>query len=62
VNQDKAELVPEGDIRLILFKGKEIRQVFHNNEWFFSVTDVIKILSGSSRPRQYWLAPKEATR
>ncbi len=44
MNQAQAELVPAGDIRLILFKGDEIRQVFHNNEWFFSVIDVIKVL------------------
>ncbi len=56
MNQAKAELVSKGDIRLVLFKGKEIRQVFHNNEWFFSVIDVIKVLSGSSRPRSIGLA------
>ena len=46
MNQTQAELVPAGDIRLVLFKGRGIRQVFHNDEWFFSAIDVIKVLSG----------------
>ncbi len=54
MNQTKAELIPAGDIRLVMFKGKEIRQVFHNNEWLFSVIDIVKVLSDSSRPRKYW--------
>ncbi len=51
---NKVEQAPKSDLRLILFKGKGVRQIFHNNEWFFSVIDVIKVLSGSSRPSQYW--------
>jgi DNA-damage-inducible protein D len=54
MNQTKAELVLVGDVRLVLFKGEEIRQVFHNNEWLFSIIDVINVLSGSSRPSKYW--------
>jgi DNA-damage-inducible protein D len=54
MNQQEAELIPAGDLRLILFKGRGIRQVFHNDEWFFSVIDVISVLSGSGRPRRYW--------
>ncbi len=54
MNQTKAELIPAGDIRLVMFKGKEIRQVFHDNEWLFSVIDIVKVLSDSSRPRKYW--------
>jgi prophage antirepressor-like protein len=54
MNQTKAELIPACDIRLVMFKGKEIRQVFHDNEWLFSVIDIVKVLSDSSRPRKYW--------
>ncbi|KIE44161.1 phage antirepressor protein [Geobacter soli] len=44
----------EGDSQLILFKGKQIRQVFHDDEWFFSIVDVIEAITGTERPRQYW--------
>ncbi len=54
MNQVKAELVPAGDIRLILFQGQGVRQIFHNDEWFFSVIDIVKVLTGSPRPSKYW--------
>ena len=40
--------------KLVVFKGKNIRRVIHNNEWWFSVTDVIEALTGTDRPRKYW--------
>ena len=39
---------------IAVFKGKEIRKTIHNNEWWFSVIDVIEALTGSDRPRKYW--------
>jgi DNA-damage-inducible protein D len=36
------------------FEGKEIRKVWHNEEWYFSVVDVIKILTDSVKPSNYW--------
>jgi DNA-damage-inducible protein D len=39
---------------LIPFGGKEIRKVIHHDEWYFSVIDVIKILTDSAIPRNYW--------
>lgn len=39
---------------LIVFKGKNIRRTLHNNEWFFSVVDVVEVLTDSPRPRKYW--------
>ena len=38
---------------LIVFKGKEIRRTLHNNEWWFSVADVVVVLTDSIDPRQY---------
>lgn len=40
--------------KIALFKGKKIRKLFHNNEWWFSVIDVIEALTGTERPRKYW--------
>jgi len=49
-----ADLIDEGESQLVLFKGKEIRQVFHNGEWFFSIIDVIAAITETNRPRKYW--------
>jgi prophage antirepressor-like protein len=39
---------------LALFEGKKVRKVWHNDEWWFSVVDVIGVLTDSSDPRNYW--------
>jgi hypothetical protein len=31
-----------------------IRHVWHDGRWFFSVIDVIGVLTGTERPRKYW--------
>jgi len=43
-----------GHPKLAVFQGKKIRRILHNNEWHFSVIDVIEVLTGSERPRKYW--------
>ncbi|MBT3261599.1 Bro-N domain-containing protein [bacterium] len=40
--------------KLAIFKGKKIRRVIHNNEWWFSIIDIIEALTESNRPRKYW--------
>src|SRR3989338_3432586 len=40
--------------KVALFEGKKIRKVFHQNEWWFSIIDVIEVLTDSTRPRKYW--------
>ena len=40
--------------QLAVFKGKQIRKTIHNNEWCFSIIDVISVLTESARPRKYW--------
>jgi len=40
--------------KLILFEGKKIRKILHNEEWYFSVIDVIFALTNSDNPRNYW--------
>ncbi|MCX6801248.1 MAG: hypothetical protein NTZ73_03600 [Candidatus Diapherotrites archaeon] len=39
---------------LVVFQDKKIRRVWHNEEWFFSITDVVEALTDSPSPRQYW--------
>lgn len=42
------------DTKIALFKGKEIRKTLHNNEWWFSIIDVVEVLTETDRPRKYW--------
>ena len=44
----------EQDNKIIVFQEKEIRRVWHNEEWWFVIVDVIEVLTGSDRPRKYW--------
>lgn len=39
---------------LAIFRGQEVRRRIYNNEWWFSVIDSIKVLTGTDRPRKYW--------
>ncbi len=40
--------------KIAIFKGKEIRKTIHKNEWWFSITDVVGVLTNSNAPRRYW--------
>lgn len=40
--------------KISLFYGKQIRRVFLENEWWFSIVDVIAFLTDSQKPRDYW--------
>jgi hypothetical protein len=40
--------------KLAVFEGKKIRKTIHNNEWWFSIIDVIEVLTDSSIPKRYW--------
>ena len=48
------DLIPEGQIELVLFGKVQIRKVLHENEWWFSVVDVVGALTDSPSPRRYW--------
>ncbi|MBL7815930.1 MAG: Bro-N domain-containing protein [Saprospiraceae bacterium] len=41
------------------FEGKEIRKVWHNEQWYFSVVDVIEVLTDSPKPKTYWAMMKK---
>ncbi|KKS28421.1 MAG: Prophage antirepressor [Parcubacteria group bacterium GW2011_GWC2_42_11] len=48
----------EAETKVAIFKGKQIRKTIYNNEWWFSVVDVIEVLTDSVKPRVYWNAMK----
>ena len=43
-----------GDRHLAIFQGKYIRRILHHDEWWFSVIDIVEVLTGTDRPRKYW--------
>ncbi|MDP2944673.1 MAG: Bro-N domain-containing protein [bacterium] len=45
--------------KIALFQGKKIRKTIHNKEWWFSVLDIIQVLSDSPQPKTYWAKMKE---
>ncbi len=42
------------NIKIALFKGRKIRRIIYQNEWWFSIVDIIEALTGTDRPRKYW--------
>jgi len=40
--------------KIAVFKGKKVRRIIHENEWWFSVVDVIEALTDSESPSVYW--------
>ena len=40
--------------KLVVFEDKKIRREWFNEEWYFSVVDVVEVLTDSSNPRRYW--------
>ena len=40
--------------KLIVFQDKKIRRTWHNDEWYFSVIDIVQVLTDSDNPRNYW--------
>ncbi|GAB6155517.1 hypothetical protein JCM17380_42680 [Desulfosporosinus burensis] len=39
-----------------MFEDKRVRVLWHEEQekWFFSIIDVIEVLTGTNRPRKYW--------
>src|SRR3989339_42028 len=47
------------EIKIALFKGKQIRKTIHENEWWFSVIDVCHVLTDSPDSGAYWRKLKQ---
>jgi hypothetical protein len=40
--------------KIAVFKGKTIRRTMHKGEWWFSIIDIVDVLTGSSIAKRYW--------
>lgn len=50
----KKELPENNDKGLVIFKGKNIRRIEYNDEWYFSIIDIIDALTETKNARRYW--------
>ena len=39
---------------ILPFEGNKIRKTWHNEQWYFSVIDIIETLTGTPQPSTYW--------
>ena len=52
------ELPPEAQNRIVVFGMRQIRRIWHEEQWFFSIVDIIEALTDSDKPRDYWYRMK----
>ena len=45
--------------KLVVFQDKKIRRIWHKDEWWFSVVDVVAVLTDSKDPKDYWYRLKK---
>ena len=39
---------------LVVFEGTKIRRIWYDDQWFFSVVDLVAVLTDSANPNNYW--------
>ena len=44
--------------QIAIFRGKQVRKVLYKKEWWFSILDIIGILTDSPQPKTYWAKMK----
>jgi len=45
--------------KLVVFQDKKIRRIWHNDEWYFSVIDIVSVLTESKDAHDYWYRLKK---
>ena len=45
--------------KLVVFQDKKIRRIWHNKQWYFSIVDIITVLTESIDPTAYWRKLKQ---
>lgn len=55
-----AKSVKQADLqKLVIFKNQSIRRTLHQNEWWFSVVDIVRVLTDSPDAGAYWRKLKQ---
>ncbi len=49
----------EDNKELVLFENRKIRRQEYNGEWYYSIVDIIEILTESTNPNDYWYRLKK---
>ena len=44
---------------LVVFEGTKIRRTWHDDQWYFSVVDVVRVLTESADSKDYWYRLKK---
>jgi len=44
--------------KMVVFGAKQIRRIWHEDQWFFAVVDIVGALTDSRNPRDYWYRMK----
>lgn len=52
------EFPPESQGKIVVFGARQIRRRWTDEQWFFSVVDIIAALTDSDAPAKYWTATK----
>ena len=55
---DKINIMDSNN-KIVLFQEKQIRREWHENEWWFSITDIMRVLTDSNNPSVYWRVLKK---
>jgi len=45
--------------KIVVFGARQIRRKWHEDRWFFSVVDIVGVLTESENPRDYWYRMKQ---
>jgi DNA-damage-inducible protein D len=53
------KFIVNNETALTPFADNKIRKIWHEDQWYFSVVDVIEILTDSKNPSVYWSALKK---
>ncbi len=51
MEENNKNIAPQN--KLVVFQGKEVRRSWHNDEWYYSLVDIVAVLSESKNPTDY---------
>jgi DNA-damage-inducible protein D len=53
-SKNMKKTIKQKNIKPVIFEEKTIRRDWHDNEWYFSIVDIVAVLSQSNNPNRYW--------